>query len=170
LIKDGKVQVSRSESAVPTLLFILKKDGSKRWCMDMRRVNEVTITDSNQAPLQETARERLRGAKYFTRLDMRDGYHHVRIKAGDEHKTAFLTEYGLYEWKVMRHFPRTLPRPFKTFLAFGKRVEGHLFPHSIDIMSREILPFPEANPFPSLLPLLPALQGYLFSTLNTTIL
>jgi hypothetical protein len=67
LIRDKKVQISRSESAAPTL-FILKKDGSKRWCMDMRRVNEATITDSNQAPLQETARERLKGAKYFTKL------------------------------------------------------------------------------------------------------
>src|SRR5882762_4982438 len=67
LLEDGKVQVSRSESAAPTL-FILKKDGSKRWCMDMRRVNEVTETDSNQAPLQQTARERLKGAKHFTKL------------------------------------------------------------------------------------------------------
>jgi hypothetical protein len=119
LIKDGKIQVSRSESAAPTL-FILKKDGSKRWCMDMRRVNEVTITDSNQAPLQETARERLRGAKYFTKLDMRDGYHHLRIK-GDEHKTAFLTEYGLYEWKVMCFGLKNAPAEFARFMSDNLR-------------------------------------------------
>jgi hypothetical protein len=88
LRKEGKARTSRSESAAPTL-FIKKADGTKR------RLNEVKITDSNQAPLQETARERLRGAKYFTKLDMRDGYHHLRIKEGDEHKTAFLICFGL---------------------------------------------------------------------------
>jgi len=120
LIEDGKVQVSRSESAAPTL-FILKKDGSKRWCMDMRRINEVTETDSNQAPLQETTRERLKGAKYFTKLDMRDGYHHLRIKAGDEHKTAFLTEYGLYEWKVMCFGLKNAPAEFARFMSENLR-------------------------------------------------
>jgi hypothetical protein len=120
LIKAGKVQISRSESAAPTL-FILKKDGTKRWCMDMRRVNENTITDSNQAPLQETARERLRRAKYFTRLDMRDGYHHLRIKAGDEHKTAFLTEYGLYEWKVMCFGLKNAPAEFARYMSDNLR-------------------------------------------------
>jgi hypothetical protein len=111
---------ARSESAAPTL-FILKKDGSKRWCMDMRRVNEATVTDSNQAPLQETARERLKGAKYFTKLDMRDGYHHLRIKKGDEHKTAFLTEYGLYEWRVMCFGLKNAPAEFARFMSDNLR-------------------------------------------------
>lgn len=87
----------------------------------MRRVNEATITDSNQAPLQETARERLRGAKYFTKLDMRDGYHHLRIKEGDEHKTAFLTEYGLYEWKVMCFGLKNAPAEFARFMSDNLR-------------------------------------------------
>jgi len=81
--------------------------------MDLRPINNVTIADVNKSPLQETSRERIRGAKYFTRLDMRDGYHHLRIKEGDEHLTAFLTEYGLFEWTVghnrlqsTRRYPR----------------------------------------------------------------
>jgi RNase H-like domain found in reverse transcriptase/Reverse transcriptase (RNA-dependent DNA polymerase)/Integrase zinc binding domain/Chromo (CHRromatin Organisation MOdifier) domain len=115
LIKKGKVRTSRSGSAAPTL-FVKKADGSKRWCMDLRRLNEITLTDSNQAPLQETARERLKGAKYFTRLDMRDGYHHIRIKAGDEHKTAFLTEYGLYEWTVMCFGLKNAPAEFARYM------------------------------------------------------
>jgi hypothetical protein len=89
--------------------------------MDMRRINEMTVTDSNQAPLQETARERLKGAKYFTKLDMRDGYHHLRIKAGDEHKTAFLTEYGLYEWKVMCFGLKNAPAEFARFMSENLR-------------------------------------------------
>jgi len=120
LIEKGKVRVSRSESAAPTL-FVLKADGTKRWCMDLRKLNEVTETDSNQAPLQDTAREKLRGAKYFTRLDMRDGYHHLRIRKGDEHKTAFLTEYGLYEWTVVCFGLKNAPAEFARYMSDNLR-------------------------------------------------
>ena len=115
LIEKGKVQPSRSESAAPTL-FVLKGDGTKRWRMDLRMLNNVTITDSNQAPLQDTAKEKLQGKKYFTKLDMRDGYHHLRIRKGDEHKTAFLTEFGLYEWKVMCFGLKNAPAEFARYM------------------------------------------------------
>ena len=120
LIKEGKVQRSKSESAAPTL-FVKKKDGTKRWCMDMRKLTEITTTDSNQAPLQESVKEKLRGAKYFTKIDMRDGYHHLRIKEGHEHKTAFLTEYGLYEWKVMCFGLKNAPAEFARFMSDNLR-------------------------------------------------
>ena len=58
LIDKGKVRPSRSESAAPTL-FVSKGDGSKRWCMDLRMLNNITLTDANQAPLQDTAKEKL---------------------------------------------------------------------------------------------------------------
>jgi reverse transcriptase-like protein/integrase-like protein/chromodomain-containing protein len=116
LLKKKKIQTSRSESAAPTL-FVQKGDGTKRWCMDLRQLNNVTITDANQAPLQETAKEKLQGAKYFTKLDMRDGYHHLRIKKGDEHKTAFLTEFGLFEWKVMCFGLKNAPAEFARFMT-----------------------------------------------------
>jgi hypothetical protein len=116
LIEKGKVQPSRSESAAPTL-FVQKGDGSKRWCMDLRLLNNVTISDANQAPLQETAKEKLQGAKYFTKIDMRDGYHHLRIKEGGEHKTAFLTEFGLYEWKVMCFGLKNAPAEFARYMT-----------------------------------------------------
>jgi hypothetical protein len=113
LLSKGKLRESRSESAVSTL-FVLKADGSKRWCMDLRPINNVTKSDENKAPLQESVRERIRGARFFTRLDMRDGYHHLRIKKGHEQRTAFLTEYGLYEWTVMcfglKKFSAVVPR------------------------------------------------------------
>ena len=116
LIEKGKVQTSRSEWASPTL-FVNKGDGSKRWCMDLRLLNNITTTDANQAPLQETAKEKLQGARYFTKLDMRDGYHHLRIKKGDEHKTAFLTEFGLYEWKVMCFGLKNAPAEFARYMT-----------------------------------------------------
>jgi reverse transcriptase-like protein len=83
----------------------------------VRLLNNITTTDANQAPLQDTAKEKLQGAKYFTKLDMRDGYHHLRIKKGDEHKTAFLTEFGLYEWKVMCFGLKNAPAEFARFMT-----------------------------------------------------
>jgi len=111
----GKIRVSRSESAVNTL-FVPKPDGTKRWCMDMRPINTITIPDENKAPLQDISRERIQGAKYFTRLDLRDGYHHLRIREGDERYTAFITEYGLYEWTVACFGLRNAPAEFARYM------------------------------------------------------
>ena len=120
LLAKGKIRPSRSESAVSTL-FVNKADGTKRWRMDLRPINNITKADENKSPLQDSARERLRGAKYFTRLDMRDGYHHLRIKEGHEHLTAFLTEYGLYEWTVMCFGLRNAPAEFARYMSDSLR-------------------------------------------------
>ena len=116
LLRQGKVRESRSDSAVGTL-FVPKADGSKRWCMDMRPVNNATIPDENKSPLQDISRERLRGAKIFTRLDMKDGYHHLRIREGGEKHTAFITEYGLFEWTVACFGLRNAPAEFARFMS-----------------------------------------------------
>jgi Reverse transcriptase (RNA-dependent DNA polymerase) len=116
LLKKGKVRESRSESAVGTL-FVLKHDGSKRWCMDMRPINAITPGDENKAPLQDIARERIQGATVFTRLDLRDGYHHLRIREGDEKYTAFITEYGLYEWTVACFGLKNAPAEFARYMS-----------------------------------------------------
>ena len=89
--------------------------------MDLRPINNITKADENKSPLQDSARERLRGAKYFTRLDMRDGYHHLRIKEGHEHLTAFLTEYGLYEWTVMCFGLKNAPAEFARYMSDSLR-------------------------------------------------
>jgi transposase InsO family protein len=85
--------------------------------MDLRPINAVTITDENKSPLQDTTRERIQGARYFTRLDMRDGYHHMRIRKGDEHLTAFITEYGLYEWTVACFGLKNAPAEFARYMS-----------------------------------------------------
>jgi len=116
LLEKGKIRESRSESAVGTL-FVLKHDGSRRWCMDMRPINALTPGDENKAPLQDIVRERIQGATVFTRLDMRDGYHHLRIRKGDEKYTAFITEYGLYEWTVACFGLKNAPAEFARYMS-----------------------------------------------------
>jgi Reverse transcriptase (RNA-dependent DNA polymerase) len=115
-LKLGRIRESRSESAVGTL-FIPKEDGSKRLCMDFRPLNAATLRDENKAPLQDVNRDRLKGAKIFTRFDMEDGYHRLRIKEGHEKYTAFITEYGLYEWLVMCFGLQNAPAEFARYMT-----------------------------------------------------
>jgi hypothetical protein len=99
-MKLSRIRESSSESAVGTI-FIPKNDGSKRLYMDCRPMNQETVGDENKASLQDVNRDRFRGAKYFTRLDMEDGYQWLRIREADEKHVAFITEFGLYEWVVV---------------------------------------------------------------------
>ena len=85
--------------------------------MDMTPVNNATIPDEDKSPLQDISRERLKGATIFTRLDMRDGYHHMRIREGDEKHTAFITEYGLFEWTVACFGLRNAPAEFARYMS-----------------------------------------------------
>ena len=116
----GRIQKSRSESAVP-VLHVPKEDGSKRMCVDLRPINAVTVRDENKSPLQEQVKDCLLGAKYITKLDIKDGYHRLRIKAGDEWKTAFITPIGLYEWKVMCFGLANAPSTFQKYVNWSLR-------------------------------------------------
>ena len=83
------------------MLFVPKKDGSLRLCVDYRGLNAVTIKNRHPLPLISKTLDRLVGAKVFSKLDIRNAYHRVRIKKGDEWKTAFRTRYGHFEYLVM---------------------------------------------------------------------
>jgi hypothetical protein len=99
-LAKGFIRPSTSSAASP-ILFVPKKDGSLRLCVDYRQLNSITIKDRYALPLINELHDRLRGAKYFTSLDMRGAYNLIRIKEGEEWKTAFRTRYGLYEYRVM---------------------------------------------------------------------
>ena len=99
-MSKGFIQNSSSSFASP-ILFVKKKDGSLRLCVDYRALNDITIKDRYPLPRIEETLNQIRGAKYFTRLDLRSAYNLIRIKEGDEWKTAFRTRYGLYEFLVM---------------------------------------------------------------------
>jgi DNA-binding NtrC family response regulator len=90
-----------TSSAASQILFAKKKDGTLRLCVDYRALNAITKKNWYQLPLIEETLRQVAGARYFTRLDLRSAFNLIRIKAGDEWKTAFRTRYGLFEFIVM---------------------------------------------------------------------
>ncbi|KAI2646401.1 Transposon Tf2-6 polyprotein [Labeo rohita] len=90
-----------SSPAGAGFFFVGKKDGSLRPCIDYRGLNNITVKNTYPLPLISSAFERLQGASIFTKLDLRNAYHLVRIRRGDEWKTAFNTPRGHFEYLVM---------------------------------------------------------------------
>jgi hypothetical protein len=100
LSEKGYIRPSTSPWAAP-ILFVEKKDGTRRMCIDYRALNEVTIKNKYPLPRIEYLFNQLRGASMFSKIDLRLGYHQLRIQPSDIPKTTFITKYGLYELTVM---------------------------------------------------------------------
>jgi hypothetical protein len=83
------------------VLFVEKKDGTQRMCVDYRSLNEVTIKNKYPLPRIEDLFDQMKGASVFSKIDLRSGYHQLKIRESDIPKTAFRTRYGLYEYTVM---------------------------------------------------------------------
>lgn len=98
---DAGTIVSSSSPAGAGFFFVKKKDGSLRPCIDYRGLNDITVKNRYPLPLMSSAFEVLQGAQFFTKLDLRNAYHLVRIKEGDEWKTAFNTPFGHFEYQVL---------------------------------------------------------------------
>lgn len=114
-LQKGWIRHSRSSAGAP-ILFAKKKDGRLRLCVDYRGLNKITLKNSHPLPLINESLELLKDARYFTKLDVREAYHRIRIKEGDEWKTAFRTRYGLYEYLVMPFGLTNAPAQFQAHI------------------------------------------------------
>jgi hypothetical protein len=100
LQEAGYIRPSSSPCGAP-VLFVQKKDGSQGMYMDYRFLNDVTVKDKCSLPRIEDLFNRMRGARVFSKIDLRSGYHQMKIRPSDIPKTDFLTRYGLYEFTIM---------------------------------------------------------------------
>lgn len=114
-MQRGWIRHSRSPAGAP-ILFAKKKDGTLRLCVDYRELNKITIKNRHPLPLISESLERLAGANIYTKLDIREAYHMVRIKEGDEWKTAFRTRYGHFEYTVMPFGLTNAPAQFQAYI------------------------------------------------------
>src|SRR4051812_23925424 len=115
LVESGYIQQSRSPYAA-LVIFVKKKDGSIRMCIDYRVLNKITIKNKYPIPRIDDLFDQLNGAKVFSKIDLRSSYHQVRINLEDVEKTTFWTRYGLYEFLVMPFGLTNAPATFMTVM------------------------------------------------------
>jgi hypothetical protein len=112
----GFIRPSSSPWGAP-MLFVEKKDGTQRMCVDYQSLNEVTIKNKYPLPLIDDLFDQMKGASMFSKIDLRSGYHQLKIQESDIPKTTFCTRYGLYEYTVMS-FRLTNALAYFTYLMY----------------------------------------------------
>jgi hypothetical protein len=125
-LASGFIQRYSSPAASPILL-VKKKNGSLRLCVDYRALNYASVNNRYPLPLICVILERVGKAKIFTKLDLRGAYNLIRIKEGDEFKTAFRTRYGQFEYRVMPFGLTNAPATFQAYMDDCLRPYMHDF-------------------------------------------
>lgn len=134
-MENGFIRPSKSPYGAP-VLFVKKKDGSLRMCIDYRALNKITIKNKYPLPRIDELLDRLLGSKVYSKIDLRSGYHQVRIAKGDEHKTAFRTRYGQFEFLVLSFGLTNAPATFMTMMneIFKEYLDDFIIVYLDDIL------------------------------------
>ncbi|GBG62902.1 hypothetical protein CBR_g34274 [Chara braunii] len=135
LLRQGFIKPSTSPCSAP-VLFDRKKDGTLRLCLDYRGLNEYTVRNSYPMPRADDLFDRLSGHHFFTMIDLRSGYHQIRVAEEDQPKTAFRSRFGHYEFTVMPFGLRNAPTTFQTAMntMFQDLLEDSVLVYIDDIL------------------------------------
>jgi hypothetical protein len=114
-LAKGFIRESKSLAGAP-ILFVPKKDGGLRLCVNYRGLNAITVKNRYPLLLITKIMDRVTRAQYFSKIDLKDAYYRLRIKAGDEWKTAFRTRYGHYEFIVVPIGLTNTPATFQAYI------------------------------------------------------
>eukprot|EP00983_Pelagomonas_calceolata_P039705 1137302-Pelagomonas_calceolata.AAC.2 len=135
LLSKGLIEPNSSPFGAP-VLFVKKKDNTLRMCIDHRKLNSITIRNAYPLPCMDDLLDQLHGAKNSTSLDLRSGYHQVRIKPGDEYKTAFCTQFGHFQYRVTPFGLRNAPATFQRLMndIFRKYINRFVLVYLHDLL------------------------------------
>ena len=114
-LTKGSIRESCSSAGYP-ILFVLKKNGKLCLCINYQQLNSITIKNCYLLPRIDATMDKINGATHFTKLDLQGAYSLVRMKEGEEWKTAFRTRYGLYEYLVMLMGLTNAPASFQALI------------------------------------------------------
>lgn len=140
LLKKGLIRPSKSPYGAPVLL-VRKKDGGWRFCIDYRALNAITVKNKYPLPRVDELFDRLQGAKYFSKLDMKTGYWQIKMHEADIEKTAFRSRYGSFEWLVL---PMGLTNAPATFMHLMHQILRPFLDDSVIVFLDDILVFSQS--------------------------